>query len=140
MKLTYYAIIYKYKGDSDYSVSFPEIPYGATQGTDIENTMFMAKDYLATYFDDGYEGEIPKSQNPEKLLHDFKTEYKSDLESNKIDMVSINPVSVYVKEKTKRLNITIPESLFNELNAKVGKGKKASFISNLIEKELGTIL
>ena len=135
MKITYYAIIYKHPRDKElYSVEFPEIPYAATQGTDIENAMFMAQDYLKTRFEYPTTEKLPPNQSPEKILADFKADPKNAYE--KLDMVGILPITAYIKEKTKRLNITLPQSVIDSLDNKIGKGKKASFIAQCVSDRL----
>ena len=135
MKITYYAIIYKHPQDKAfYSVEFPEIPYAATQGTDIENAMFMAQDYLKTRFEYPTTETLPPPQSPEKILADFKADPKNAYE--KLDMVGILPITAYIKEKTKRLNITLPQSVIDSLDNKIGKGKKASFIAQCVSERL----
>ncbi len=137
MKVTYYAIIYKHPDDIDYTVIFPEIPHAITLGTSIKNAMYMAQDYLETYFEGyGFDDLIP-TQSAEKILSEFKA--NPDNEYDKIDMVGILPITAYVKEKSKRLNITLPQSVIHALDTKIGKGKKARFIADCITKEIQSL-
>ena len=73
-------------------------------------------------------------QSPEKILADFKADPKNAYE--KLDMVGILPITAYIKEKTKRLNITLPQSVIDSLDNKIGKGKKASFIAQCVSERL----
>ncbi len=137
MKITYYAIIYKHPRDTYYSVEFPEIPYAATEGKDYKHALFMAQDYLKTRFESPSQEHLPPNQDPEKILTEFKAD--PDNEYDKIDMIGILPITAYVKEKTKRLNITLPQSIIDALDTKIGKGKKARFIADCITKEIQSL-
>ena len=92
MYLTYPAIFYNIEEDNgiNYIISFPDIDSNVTQGKDINDSMFMAQDYLGVTLSYYLEelGELPKSTDINKI----------DLEKNNpfIDDADF----VYSKEKS----------------------------------------
>ena len=50
--LTYYARFQPDRKDGGYIVTFPDLPYGVTQGDDMEDALEMARDLLITVLTD----------------------------------------------------------------------------------------
>lgn len=119
MKKSYPAIFTK--EDGGFSVIFPEFS-GATEGDDLEEAMANAKDFLdnilAYYIDENI--TIPKTSDITEL----------EMEDSKGGFVSLiqGDPSPYIKTKTVRKNVTIPEGL-----ASKGERDKVNFSKILTE-------
>ncbi len=68
MKKLYYPAVF-HPEDEGYWVDFPDLPGCFTQGDTFEETVFMCKDALGTWFTsvEGIEIEYPKPSNPSAI-------------------------------------------------------------------------
>ena len=64
MNVVYPAIFYKNIENDGYTVVFPDLDFGATEGEDLKDAFFMASDYLGAwlyeYYIDGKEFPIAR--------------------------------------------------------------------------------
>ncbi|WP_027179789.1 type II toxin-antitoxin system HicB family antitoxin [Maridesulfovibrio bastinii] len=99
---TYYAVIHKDK-DSDYGVSFPDVPGCISAGSTLEEAEVMAKEALAFHID-GMKEDGEKIPAP---TTDFKAVYEEYC--NDKDFHSLMLVTLQEKVKKVRVNISVPE-------------------------------
>ena len=123
----YYALLESDEEDGGYCVTFPDFGYIFTQGEDIDESLFNAKEALElailTSEDDG--DELPKES-------DFKTLVKELKENQSIHLIKVDTDFIRIVESKKRVNMTVklPQGLI-----KLGKEKKVNF-SRLLEEKL----
>ena len=107
MKDTYiYPAIFHLEDDNSYWVEFPDFPMANTQGEDLEDALYMAKDCLAGYIScmEEEEQKIPKATIP----------YTKELDKNSFVQLIEAYLPPYRDEyynKMERKNVTIPRWL-----------------------------
>ena len=96
----YIALIHK-DADSDYGVSFPDLPGLATAGTDLDDARRMAEEALALHIEGMQEdGEaIPEPSSLETIMSD---------RDNRDGVAILVPVPAKAV-KAVRVNVTLPE-------------------------------
>ncbi|MDR0922040.1 MAG: type II toxin-antitoxin system HicB family antitoxin [Lactobacillales bacterium] len=100
MLKTYPAIFHE---DNGYWIEFPDFQNGATEGDNLEESMIMAKEFLASiiaYYIDN-EMELPKPT-------DITTLNVSD---GFTTLIQVDPSPFIRNNKTVRKNVTVPEWL-----------------------------
>ncbi len=103
----YFALIHK-EEDSDYGVSFPDLPGCISVGSSMQEALKMAEEALALHIkgitEDGE--KIPEPSSVENIARD---------NGDAIAIVGIphNPMTL----ETKRINITIRQDILNEIDA-----------------------
>ena len=66
-----------------YTVTFPDFDWGVTQGDDLDDAMFMARDLLKIFFEDCIENRKPLPK-PTKTGRGYRTVSLSALEEAKV--------------------------------------------------------
>jgi len=105
--------------DAIYSIHFPNFPFGATQGDNINDAMYMASDWLgimvADYIEKDDELPIPfnindlslESNNPFKDDKDFNFVYDKD--KSFISLVSVDLTDYVEMNEPVKKTLTIPK-------------------------------
>lgn len=101
MKKTYPAIFIS--EENGFSVIFPEFS-GGTQGKDLEDAMYQAKEMLDGLLSFYIEENLPLPKPSD--IHDIQTENKTSL----VTLIQGDPTR-FLEKKTIRKNVTIPEWL-----------------------------
>ena len=103
----YIALIHK-DPDSDYSVSFPDLPGCITAGVTIDEARTMAEEALALHLEGlAEDGQpIPAPSSLEDIMSDPE---------NRSAVAALIPAPVQTV-RTVRVNITLPEDVFSEVD------------------------
>ena len=131
MKDTYiYPAIFHLEDDNSYWIEFPDFPMANTQGEDLEDALYMAKDCLAGYIScmEEKEQKIPKATIP----------YTKELDKNSFVQLIEAYLPSYRDEyynKMERKNVTIPRWL-NQI-AKEKKINCSALLVSALKKQLG---
>ena len=104
----YIGLIHK-EADSDYGVSFPDLPGVATAGTDLDHARRMATEALAFHIEGMIEDgdTIPEPSSLDAIMAD----------PDNRDGVAILVSVAMPARKAVRLNITLPEDVLKEIDA-----------------------
>lgn len=104
----YIGLIHK-DADSDFGVSFPDLPGLVTAGTDLDDARRMAEEALALHVEGMIEdGEaIPEPSSLEAIMSD---------PANRGGVAVLIPLKSAAR-KAVRLNITLPEDVLREIDA-----------------------
>jgi predicted RNase H-like HicB family nuclease len=103
----YIALIHK-DADSDYGVSFPDLPGCVTAGTDLDEARNMAEEALALHLE-GMEADhdpIPEPSSLEAIMQDRENH----------DGVAILVKAPAKAAKAVRINVTVPENELEEID------------------------
>ena len=107
MKDTYiYPAIFHLEDDNSYWVEFPDFPMANTQGEDLEDALYMAKDCLAGY--------ISCMEEEEQKIQKATIPYTKELDKNSFVQLIEAYLPPYRDEsynKMERKNVTIPRWL-----------------------------
>ena len=103
----YIALIHK-DPDSDYGVSFPDLPGVVTAGTDLDDARAMAAEALALHLEGMLEdGEaVPEPSSLEEIMADAENR----------DGVAVLIPAPAADVKTVRVNVTFPEDVLSEID------------------------
>jgi predicted RNase H-like HicB family nuclease len=103
----YIALIHK-DADSDYGVSFPDLPGVATAGSDLDEARAMAVEALALHLEGMAEDgkDIPAPSSMEEIM--------KDAENKKAVAVLIEAPAAPIK--TVRVNVTLPADALEEID------------------------
>lgn len=103
----YIALIHK-DADSDYGVSFPDLPGVITSGTDLDDARTMAAEALALHLEGlAEDGEaVPEPSSLEKIMADVENR----------DGVAVLIPAPSEGVKSVRVNITLPSDILNEID------------------------
>ncbi|UGY15092.1 type II toxin-antitoxin system HicB family antitoxin [Bradyrhizobium septentrionale] len=103
----YIALIHK-DADSDYGVSFPDLPGVVTAGTNLDDARAMATEALALHLEGMVEdGEaVPEPSSLEEIMADAE---------NRDGVAVLIPVPA-TEVKTVRVNVTLPADVLNEID------------------------
>ena len=119
MFVTYPAIFYKNKDNEGYTVVFPDLEFGATEGRNETEAVQMAQDYIGSWLYEDYleNNTFPKSSSIEEII--VENDEFSDMSKTFISLVGIDIADYVRKTETKivRKNVSIP-SYLNELAKK----------------------
>lgn len=98
MFVTYPAIFYKNKENEGYTVVFPDLEYGATEGRNETEAVQMAQDYIGTWLYEDYleNTAFPKSTNIEEIT--VKEDKFSDIEHSFVKLIEVD-MEEYVKNR-----------------------------------------
>jgi predicted RNase H-like HicB family nuclease len=115
---TYIALIHK-EVDSDFGVSFPDLPGCVTAASSIDEVLSMAKEALALHIEDMLENdeEIPVPTPADKIDRD--------------DALLIAAIDVPDTVKVERVNVTIPAialTRFDKFAAQLGMTRSGLFV------------
>ena len=85
MFVTYPAIFYKNKENEGYTVIFPDLEYGATEGRNETEAVQMAQDYIGSWLYEDYldNNAFPKSSRVDEIT--VEDDEYSDM-SHKVEM------------------------------------------------------
>jgi len=116
MNVVYPAVFYKNIENDGYTVVFPDLDFGATEGENLKDAFFMASDYLGAwlyeYYIDGKEFPIARDIKDLEIEEDeFSVKEASFVSLVGVDMLEYARKS---EVKTVRRNVSIP-SYLNEL-------------------------
>lgn len=119
MFITYPAIFYKNKDNEGYTVVFPDLEFGATEGRNETEAVQMAQDYIGSWLYEDYleNNALPKSSSIEEIT--IEDDEFSDMSKTFVSLVGIDIADYVRKNETKivRKNVSIP-SYLNELAKK----------------------
>lgn len=119
MFITYPAIFYKNKDNDGYTVVFPDLEYGATEGRNETEAVQMAQDYIGSWLYEDYLENIafPKSSRLDEIT--VEDDEFSDMSKTFVSLVGMDIADYVRKNETKivRKNVSIP-SYLNELAKK----------------------
>ena len=119
MFITYPAIFYKNKDNEGYTVVFPDLEYGATEGRNETEALQMAQDYIGSWLYEDYLENItfPKPSSIEEIT--VEEDEFSDMSKTFVSLVGMDIADYVRKNETKivRKNVSIP-SYLNELAKK----------------------
>lgn len=104
----YIALIHK-DADSDYGVSFPDLPGCVTAGTDLDDAQVMAAEALALHLEGlAEDGEaVPEPSSMEEVM--------TEAENRKAVAILVEAPAESVKSV--RVNITLPEPELKSIDA-----------------------
>lgn len=134
MEVTYNAFFYK-EQVGGYSVVFPDVQYGATQGDTLDEATFMAKDFLEVALEDFARDDLPKAMPLEKAMAKQKKENEADDYDG--ELMFVMPITAHIKERCKRINITISEKILKKMD-KVASNRSA-FIDQAVREKLKSL-
>jgi len=124
----YIALIHK-DADSDYGVSFPDLPGCVTAGSDLDEARAMAEEALALHLE-GMAEDGEAAPEP------------SSLEDVMSDPENLDGVAVLVRapgrHKTVRVNVTFHDDLLRQidLQAQLRGQTRSGFLATLARQEL----
>ncbi len=98
MFVTYPAIFYKNKKNEGYTVVFPDLEYGATEGRNETEAVQMAQDYIGSWLYEDYleNNTLPKSSSIEEIT--IEDDEFSDMSHNFVKVIEVD-MEEYVKNK-----------------------------------------
>jgi len=104
----YIALIHK-DANSDYGVSFPDLPGAITAGTDLDDARSMAEEALAFHIKGMIEdGEaVPEPSTLEQIMNDPE---------NRSGVAILVSAKTYAP-KTVRVNVTLPEDVLDKIDS-----------------------
>lgn len=127
--MEYLAAIHK-DADSDFGVSFPDLPGCVTAGRTLDEARIMAVEALTGHLELLREqGQpIPPAHTLDVVLR------RADVRAHKpMVWIAINVAEV---DKSVRLNITLPTSLLHRIDARVGAGSRSGFLAKAARQAL----
>ena len=98
MFVTYPAIFYKNKDNEGYTVVFPDLEYGATEGRNETEAVKMAHDYIGSWLYEDYleNNAFPQSSRLEKIT--IEDDAFLDMSHSFVKLITID-MEEYVKNK-----------------------------------------
>ena len=121
----YIALIHK-DADSDYGVSFPDLPGCFTAGQDLDEARAMAKEALDLHIEGMIEEGLPIPA-PSSLQGVMA-------ERENRDAVALLVSGPRVKSRVVRVNVTLPEALLAQIDAVVDN--RSAFLAEAARKAL----
>ncbi|WGR91371.1 type II toxin-antitoxin system HicB family antitoxin [Bradyrhizobium sp. ISRA443] len=125
----YIALIHK-DADSDYGVSFPDLPGVITSGTDLDDARTMAAEALALHLEGlAEDGEaVPEPSSLEKIMADVENR----------DGVAVLIPAPSEGVKSVRVNITLPSDILNEIDRRAEQEgfTRSGFLAQAARKAL----
>ena len=100
MFVTYPAIFYKNKENEGYTVVFPDLEYGATEGSNETEAVQMAQDYIGSWLYEDYleNNAFPKSSRLDEIT--VEDDEFSNMSHSFVKLIEVN-----LKEYVKNQNI-----------------------------------
>lgn len=120
--MDYIAFIHKDK-DSDYGVSFPDVPGCVTAGDTLEEARIMAQEalegHLSFLAEDG--DTIPVASSLDKLIH----------HEDYADAIAVMVIRILQGDPVRRINITLPDSILKQIDAaaELAHMKRSAFLA-----------
>ena len=101
MFITYPAIFYKNKDNDGYTVVFPDLEYGATEGRNETEAVQMAQDYIGSWLYEDYleNNTFPKSSSIEEIT--IEDDKFSDMSKTFVSLVGMDITDYVRKNETK---------------------------------------
>ena len=101
MFITYPAIFYKNKDNEGYTVVFPDLEYGATEGRNETEAVQMAQDYIGSWLYEDYleNNALPKSSSIEEIT--IEDDEFSDMSKTFVSLVGMDITDYVRKNETK---------------------------------------
>ena len=98
MFVMYPAIFYKNKDNEDYTVVFPDLENGATEGRNQTEAVQMAQDYIESWLYEDYleNNAFPQSSRLEKIT--IEDDAFSDMSHSFVKLIAVN-MQEFVKNK-----------------------------------------
>ena len=98
MFVTYPAIFYKNKKNEGYTVVFPDLEYGATEGRNETESVQMAQDYIGSWLYEDYleNNAFLQSSRLEKIT--IEDDAFSDMSHSFVKLIAVD-MEEYVKNK-----------------------------------------
>lgn len=124
----YIALIHK-DADSDYGVSFPDLPGVITAGTDLDDARTMAAEALALHLEGlAEDGEaVPEPSSLEEIMADVENR----------DGVAVLIPAPSEGVKSVRVNITLPSDILNEIDRRAEQEfTRSGFLAQAARKAL----
>ncbi len=127
----YIAIIHK-DADSDYGVSFPDLPGCVSAGTDLDEAQAMAAEALAFHLE-GMAADGESMPEPSPL-----SQVMADSANH--DGVAVLVSAPLPPPRTVRVNITLPEDVLRDIDARAAANgfTRSGFIANAARKALAS--
>lgn len=100
MFVTYSAIFYKNKENEGYTVVFPDLEYGSTEGRTETEAVQMAQDYIGSWLYEDYleNNAFPKSSRLDEI--NFEDDEFSDMSHSFVKLIEVD-----LKEYVRNQNI-----------------------------------
>ena len=100
MFVTYPAIFYKNKDNEGYTVVFPDLEYGATEGRNETEAVQMAQDYIGSWLYEDYveNNALPKSSRLDEIT--VEDDAFSDMSHSFVKLIEVD-----LKEYVRNHNI-----------------------------------
>ena len=100
MFITYPAIFYKNKDNDGYTVVFPDLEYGATEGRNETEAVQMAQDYIGSWLYEDYveNNALPKSSRLDEIT--VEDDEYSDMSHSFVKLIEVD-----LKEYVRNHNI-----------------------------------
>ena len=98
MFITYPAIFYKNNDNDGYTVVFPDLEYGATEGRNKTEAVQMAQDYIGSWLYEDYleNNSFPKSSSIEEII--IEDDEFSDMSHSFVKLIAVD-MQEFVKNK-----------------------------------------
>lgn len=98
MFVTYPAIFYKNNENEGYTVVFPDLEYGATEGRNESEAVQMAQDYIVSWLYEDYleNNAFPKSSRLDEII--VKDDAFSDISHSFVKLIVVD-MQEFVKNK-----------------------------------------
>ena len=98
MFVTYPAIFYKNKDNEGYTVVFPDLEYGTTEGKNETESVQMAQDYIGSWLYEDYleNNPVPQSSRLEKIT--IEDDAFSDMSHSFVKLIAVN-MQEFVKNR-----------------------------------------
>ena len=100
MFVTYPAIFYKNKDNEGYTVVFPDLEYGSTEGRNETEAVQMAQDYIGSWLYEDYveNNALPKSSRLDEIT--VEDDEYSDMSHSFVKLIEVD-----LKEYVRNHNI-----------------------------------
>ena len=100
MFVTYPAIFYKNKENEGYTVVFPDLEYGSTEGRNETESVQMAQDYIGSWLYEDYveNNALPKSSRLDEIT--VEDDEYSDMSHSFVKLIEVD-----LKEYVRNHNI-----------------------------------
>ena len=100
MFVTYPAIFYKNKDNEGYTVVFPNLEYGSTEGRNETEAVQMAQDYIGSWLYEDYveNNALPKSSRLDEIT--VEDDEYSDMSHSFVNLIEVD-----LKEYVRNHNI-----------------------------------
>lgn len=128
MKEVSYAAAFEEQPEGGYTVTFPGIPGAITEGDDLKEAWFNAREALELILESRAEaGEALPVQDPLETIDSMMTP------GTKVQLVT-----AVAPTKAVRINVTIDEGLLERLNRRVDETgrSRSAFIADAVRKSL----